>query len=85
MATTSEARISTEIPYQARQLLSHYGPGISALIERRLYSRVEFDGRLRWEGLFDAISEVFAELGDAPGNATDQNTDSLKISIDQHR
>ena len=85
MADTNEARVSTEIPYQARQLLSQYGPSVSALIERRLFKRVEFDGRLRWEGLFEAINEVFAEMQDAPPNAADQDPEALKISIDQHR
>ena len=85
MANLSEPLVSTEIPYQARQLLGQYGPGISALIERRLFKRVEFDGRLRWEGLFEAISEVFAELADTPRDAAEQNPESLRISIDQHR
>ena len=80
---TSE--LSTQIPYQVRQLLSQYGPVVSALIERRLFKRVEFDGRLRWEGLFEAINEVFAEMQDAPRHATEQDPESLKISIDQHR
>ena len=85
MVNASEPQVSTEIPYQARQVLSQYGPGVSALIERRLFNRVEFDGRLRWEGLFEAISEVFAELGYAAGETGARNPETMNISIDQHR
>ncbi len=85
MAVMREPKVSTKIPYQSRQLLSQYGPAVSTLIERRLFKRVEFDGRLRWEGLFEAIAEVFEELGEAPRAAAEQDPEGLTISIDQHR
>jgi hypothetical protein len=86
MVKSSKPQGVARIPYHDRQLLAQYGPDVSALIEQRLYKRVEVDGRLRWEGLFEAISEVFAELRDAPTNdTTGQDPETMEISIDQHR